>query len=43
MSINRLISEMLASPLRVTIGVQDHTGRWHKCVFRDLRDPQFAR
>jgi hypothetical protein len=26
-------------PMRVSIGVQDHSGRWHKLVFRDLRDP----
>jgi hypothetical protein len=30
-------------PMRVIIGLQDHAGRWHKVVFRDLRDPQFPR
>jgi len=25
--------------MRVSIGVQDHGGRWHKLVFRGLRDP----
>jgi hypothetical protein len=24
-------------PMRVSIGVQDHFGRWHKLVFRGLR------
>jgi len=26
-------------PMRVSIGIQDHAGRWHKLVFRRLRDP----
>jgi hypothetical protein len=26
-------------PMRVTVGVQDHAGRWHKLVYRALRDP----
>jgi hypothetical protein len=30
-------------PMRVTIGVQDHAGRWHKLTFRGLRDPQISR
>jgi hypothetical protein len=30
-------------PMRVSIGVQDHAGRWHKLVFRDLRDPSVRR
>jgi hypothetical protein len=25
-------------PMRVSIGVQDHAGRWHKLVFRGVRD-----
>jgi hypothetical protein len=30
-------------PMRITIGVQDHLGRWHKLVFRGLRDPSMRR
>jgi hypothetical protein len=30
-------------PMRVSIGVQDHAGRWHKLVFRGLRDPSIRR
>jgi hypothetical protein len=30
-------------PMRVTIGVQDHAGRWHKLVFRGLHDPTTKR
>jgi hypothetical protein len=30
-------------PMRVSIGVQDHAGRWHKLVFRGLRDPSMRR
>jgi hypothetical protein len=30
-------------PMRVSIGVQDHFGRWHKLVFRGLRDPSTRR
>ena len=30
-------------PMCVTVGVQDHAGRWHKLVFRSLRDPQHPR
>jgi hypothetical protein len=30
-------------PMRVSIGVQDHAGRWHKLVFRGLRDPSTRR
>ena len=26
-------------PMRVSIGAQDHAGRWYKLVFRGLRDP----
>ena len=26
-------------PMRVTVGVQDHAGRWHKLVYRAQRDP----
>jgi hypothetical protein len=26
-------------PMRVSIGLQDHAGRWHKLVFRGVRDP----
>jgi hypothetical protein len=28
-------------PMTVSIRVQDHAGRWHKIVFRRLRDPRF--
>jgi hypothetical protein len=28
-------------PMRVSIGVQDHAGRWHKLVFRGLRETTF--
>jgi hypothetical protein len=30
-------------PMRVTIGVQDHAGRWHKLVCLTLRDPAASR
>jgi hypothetical protein len=30
-------------PMRISIGVQDHAGRWHKLVFRGLRDPSMRR
>lgn len=30
-------------PMRVSIGLQDHAGRWHKLVFSDLRDPSIRR
>jgi hypothetical protein len=31
-------------PMRtVSIGLQDHAGRWHKLVFRRLRDPSIRR
>jgi len=30
-------------PMRVSIGVQDHLGRWHKLMFRGLRDPSTRR
>src|SRR5882672_4344774 len=30
-------------PMRVSISMQDHAGRWHKLVFRDLRDPAMRR
>jgi hypothetical protein len=30
-------------PMRVGIGVQDHAGRWHKLVFRGVRDPSTRR
>jgi hypothetical protein len=30
-------------PMRVSIGVQDHAGRWHRLVFRGLRDPSIRR
>jgi hypothetical protein len=29
--------------MRVSIGVRDHAGRWHKLVFRELRDPSIPR
>jgi hypothetical protein len=29
--------------MRVSIGVRDHAGRWHKLVFRGLRDPSIRR
>jgi hypothetical protein len=28
-------------PINVRVSIQDHAGRWHKLVFRDLRTPQF--
>jgi hypothetical protein len=40
MFVNRLISEMPALPLRVTIGLQDHTGPTHS---ETCADPQFGR
>jgi hypothetical protein len=30
-------------PMRISIGVQDNLGRWHKLVFRGLRDPSIQR
>jgi hypothetical protein len=30
-------------PMRVTVGVQDHAGRWHKLVYRMLRNPAAPR
>jgi hypothetical protein len=29
-------------PMRVTVGVQDHAGQWHKLVYRALRDDSSA-
>jgi hypothetical protein len=27
-------------PMRVTVGIQDHAGRWHKLVYPPLRNPE---
>jgi hypothetical protein len=29
-------------PMRVSVSLQDHAGRWHKLVFPNLRDRQFG-
>jgi hypothetical protein len=43
MTLGTIGGEGRKKPMRVSIGVQDHAGRWHKLVFRGLRDPSTRR